>query len=162
MGWAHHVLAAHYSDFLISLAILLFILFTIVRRLECSVCGHSWFQSRDRLMSLSNGFEMIPLPETDAARIKTNIAEDRYPGFVGEKKLYVGNISFQATEADILEFFSECGVVGEVALVRDDEGRMRGFGFVTMRTNAEGEKAIETLDGKDLCGRNVAVRESNG
>ena len=57
--------------------------------------------------------------------------------------------------------FSEIGEVGDVALVRDDQGRNRGFGFVTMRNKADGEKAVSELDGVDMNGRNIAVRESN-
>ena len=80
---------------------------------------------------------------------------------MGEFKLYVGNIAFASTEEEIYELFSDIGDVGDVALVRDDQGRNRGFGFVTMRTKDGGEKAMEALDGKELNGRNLAVRESN-
>jgi hypothetical protein len=130
-------------------------------RLECSVCGHSWFQSRDRLMTLGEGFEMKTLPEMDKNRIKINMEEGKSPKFMGEFKLYVGNIAFDSTEDDLYSVFSEVGTVGDIALVRDDMGRNRGFGFVTMRTKADGEKAMESLDGKELNGRNIAVRESN-
>ena len=130
-------------------------------RLECSVCGHSWFQSKDRLMTLSDGFEMTELPESDLNRIQTNIKEGKSPKFMGECKLYVGNISFQCTESDIRELFADIGDVGDVALVRDDIGRNRGFGFVTMRTKEDGQKCMDELDGKEIEGRNLAVRESN-
>ena len=104
---------------------------------------------------------MIPQPEMALARIKKNIEEGKSPNFMGQKKLYVGNIAFTSTEQELYELFSDIGTVGDVALVRDDTGRNRGFGFVTMRTNEDGDKAIETLDGKDFNGRNIAVRESN-
>lgn len=130
-------------------------------RLECSVCGHTWFQSRDRLMTVNNGFEIVPLPENDLNRIKLNIEEGKSPKFQGEIKLYVGNIAFSSREEDIYEMFSKIGEVGDVALVRDEEGRNRGFGFVTMRYKADGEKAVADLDGVDMNGRNIAVRESN-
>jgi hypothetical protein len=129
-------------------------------RLECSVCGHSWFQSKDRLMNVSDGFEMSPLPEMDKIRIQKNMEEGKSPKFMGESKLYVGNISFGSTEKDIYELFAEIGTVGDVALVRDELGRIRGFGFVTMRTKEDGAKAVETLDGSDMNGRNIAVRPS--
>ena len=112
-------------------------------------------------MTLNNGFEMIPLPDTDKERIASNIEEGKSPKFTGDSKLYVGNISFDATEDDILEVFSEAGSVGSIALVRDEQGRNRGFGFVTMRTKEEGEAAMEKLNGVDLKGRTLAVRESN-
>ena len=107
---------------------------------------------------------MIPpraLPESDLKRIKTNIEEGKSPKFMGECKLYVGNIAFGCDEADIRSMFEEVGEVGDVALVRDDLGRNRGFGFVTMRTKEDGQKCMDTLDGKELEGRNLAVRESN-
>jgi RNA recognition motif-containing protein len=112
-------------------------------------------------MTMGEGFEMVTLPEMNKSRITKNIEEGRNPRYAGDSKLYVGNIAFGSTEADINALFSEIGEVGDVALVRDDLGRNRGFGFVTMRTKADGEKAMETLDGKELNGRNLAVRESN-
>ena len=132
------------------------------RRMECSVCGHTWFQSRERLMTLEDGFEMVPLPDRDMDRIQQNIKEGRHPKYYGDFKMYVGNISFQCSEEDLTEFFETIGPVGDVSLVLDNEtGRPRGFGFVTMRNKADGERAIEELDGKDLKGRNLNVRPSN-
>jgi RNA recognition motif-containing protein len=112
-------------------------------------------------MTLAEGFEMKTLPEMDKNRIKINMEEGRSPKFMGEFKLYVGNISFESTEADLLAVFSEVGTVGDIALVKDELGRNRGFGFVTMRTKGDGEKAMESLDGKEMNGRSIAVRESN-
>ena len=112
-------------------------------------------------MTVNNGFEIVPLPENDMNRIKLNIEEGKSPKFMGEMKLYVGNIAFSSLETDIYDLFSEIGEVGDVALVRDDQGRNRGFGFVTMRNKADGEKAVSELDGVDMNGRNIAVRESN-
>ena len=113
------------------------------RRLECSVCGHAWFQSRNRLMTLNDNFEMVELPGRDLERIQLNIKEGKSPKYMGASKLYVGNIAFQSTEDDIRDLFEEMGAVGDVSLVRDDQGRNRGFGFVTMREKADGEKALE-------------------
>lgn len=131
------------------------------RRLSCSVCGHSWFQSKDRIMSVNNSFEMIPLPENDKERIALNIKEGKNPGFVGDSKLYVGNVAFECHEDDLVEAFSAVGEVGEVSLVRDNEGKVRGFGFITMRNKEDAEKAIEQLDGLQIRGRKLSVRESN-
>jgi hypothetical protein len=137
------------------------LLFVFYSRLECSVCGHSWFQSRDRIMKLSEGFEMNPLPESDTNRIQTNIKEGKSPKYMGDSKLYVGNISFACSEDDLRTVFAAIGEVGEVALVRDELGRNRGFGFVTMRTKEGGQKCVDELDGLDLKGRNLAVRPAN-
>jgi RNA recognition motif-containing protein len=104
---------------------------------------------------------MVPLPERDLERIELNIKEGRHPKHVGDFKMYVGNISFQSTEDDVYEVFETIGPVGDVSLVRDEQGRPRGFGFVTMRNKDDGEKALETLDGTELKGRNLNVRPSN-
>jgi predicted Zn finger-like uncharacterized protein len=131
------------------------------RRLECSVCTHSWFQSKDRIMAIKDGYEYVAMPESDLERITQNMDEGRPPAFMGEFKLYVGNIAFESTEEDIQEIFSAVGPVGDVSLVRDDLGRIRGFGFVTMREKEDGQKAIDALDGSEIRGRTIAVRESN-
>lgn len=131
------------------------------RKLECSVCSHSWFQSIDRLMMVQDDFVLSPLPDRDLGRIKRNIEEGKSPKFIGDKKLYVGNISFECQEDDLYQIFSSCGEVGDVSFVRDEAGRSRGFGFVTMRNEEDGLKAVETIDGMSVRGRNIAVRESN-
>ena len=131
------------------------------RRLSCSVCQHSWFQSKDRLMTRNQNFEMIPLPDTDKERIELNMKEGKNPGFTGAAKLYVGNIAFECHELDLVDVFSDVGVVGDVSLVRDNEGKIRGFGFITMRNKADAEKAIDELDGVEIRGRKLTVRESN-
>jgi predicted Zn finger-like uncharacterized protein len=131
------------------------------RRLECTVCGHSWFQSKDRLMSTKDGFELVERPPYEINRIVQNLQENKEANFLGDFKVYVGNIAFECSELDIYEAFSEVGIVGDVSLVRDEEGRNRGFGFVTMRTNEQGQAAIEKLNGADIKGRNIAVRPSN-
>lgn len=112
-------------------------------------------------MSLSDSFEIVPLPQRDVERIQLNIEEGKPPSYYGEKKLYVGNISFDCNEDDMFELFGTAGQVGDVSLVRDDTGRPRGFGFITMRTEEGADKAIAELDGKELRGRDLAVRPSN-
>jgi RNA recognition motif-containing protein len=78
------------------------------------------------------------------------------------KKLYVGNLPFQATEEDIQAWFSEAGVKADsVALIRDRfTGQPRGFGFVEINDDGEAEKAVAALNGKDLKGRKVVVNEA--
>eukprot|EP00546_Thalassionema_frauenfeldii_P006423 CAMPEP_0178930068 /NCGR_PEP_ID=MMETSP0786-20121207/21005_1 /TAXON_ID=186022 /ORGANISM="Thalassionema frauenfeldii, Strain CCMP 1798" /LENGTH=210 /DNA_ID=CAMNT_0020606505 /DNA_START=81 /DNA_END=713 /DNA_ORIENTATION=+ len=131
------------------------------RRLECSVCGNTWFQSKERIMTLRDGMELIPLPQSELDRVARNKEEGKPASYKGDGKLYVGNIAFQCSEEDLHDEFSTCGEVGEVNLVYDNEsGRPRGFGFITMRTKADAESAIEALDGKDLFGRTINVREA--
>lgn len=75
-------------------------------------------------------------------------------------KLFVGNLSFKTTEADLKRCFEEIGPVTEAAVVTDREtGRSRGFGFVTMN-DADGQKAIQSLNGQPLGGRQINVNEA--
>lgn len=72
--------------------------------------------------------------------------------------IYVGNLSYQATEDDVLTVFSEYGTVKRVQLPTDREtGRMRGFGFVEMSSDKEEDAAIEALDGAEWMGRDLKV-----
>jgi RNA recognition motif-containing protein len=73
-------------------------------------------------------------------------------------KLFVGNLSFDVTEAVLKDAFAAHGTVVETNLMMDrDTGRPRGFGFVTMGSAEEAQKAIDALNGKDLGGRALTV-----
>ena len=73
-------------------------------------------------------------------------------------KLFVGNLSFQTTENDLQDAFAAHGTVVEANLMMDRmTGRPRGFGFVTMSTPEEAQKAIEALNGKEVGGRALTV-----
>ncbi len=73
-------------------------------------------------------------------------------------KLYVGNLSYEATESDLQTLFGEAGTVQTVSIVRDrDTGRARGFGFVEMANDAEAQTAIERFDQRPFGGRNLTV-----
>lgn len=77
------------------------------------------------------------------------------------KSLFVGNMSFQTTEADLNALFQPFGQIGRIHIVTDREtGRARGFAFVEMPNDAEAAKAIAALDGKELGGRNLKVNEA--
>ncbi len=78
------------------------------------------------------------------------------------KKLYVGNLPFQATEEQINALFSQTGVTAaNVTLVRDRfSGQPRGFGFVEVTNDDEAERAIQGLNGHDFMGRNIVVNEA--
>jgi cold-inducible RNA-binding protein len=76
-------------------------------------------------------------------------------------KMYVGNLTFDASEAEVRELFSEHGAVNEVALPMDREtNRPRGFAFVTMNTKEGMDNAIKALDGKAWNGRPLTVNEA--
>ena len=76
-------------------------------------------------------------------------------------KLFVGNLSFQATEEDLRELFQQSGTVESVRIVTDQfTGRPRGFGFVEMATKEEATKAVEMLNGRLFRDRNLVVDEA--
>jgi RNA recognition motif-containing protein len=73
-------------------------------------------------------------------------------------KLFVGNLSFKITENELQDAFSAYGTVLEANLMMDRAtGRPRGFGFVTMSSQEEAQKAIDALHGKELGGRPLTV-----
>jgi cold-inducible RNA-binding protein len=76
-------------------------------------------------------------------------------------KLYVGNLSFNTTDDDLQAAFQAFGNVVEVTLISDREtGRSRGFAFVTMSSRAEGQAAIEGMQGREVDGRALSVNEA--
>src|SRR5208282_6244477 len=73
-------------------------------------------------------------------------------------KLFVGNLSFDTTENDLNDAFAAHGTVVETNMMMDREtGRPRGFGFITMSSAEEAQKAIEGMNGKDMDGRALTV-----
>ena len=75
--------------------------------------------------------------------------------------IYVGNLSFRATDDDIRELFTEFGEVVSAKVIMDREsGRSRGFAFVEMADKNAGLDAIEALDGAEHQGRNLKVNEA--
>jgi cold-inducible RNA-binding protein len=77
------------------------------------------------------------------------------------KNIFVGNLSFNATEDAVRSMFTEYGTVDRVSIVTDrDTGRGKGFGFVEMSNNAEADRAIAELNGRELDGRALNVNEA--
>lgn len=75
-------------------------------------------------------------------------------------RLYVGNLTWSATEEEVRTLFETAGAVESVALITDREtGRSRGFAFVEMSTE-DAQKAMQELDGHDVGGRNLRVNEA--
>jgi cold-inducible RNA-binding protein len=80
---------------------------------------------------------------------------------MGNARLYVGNISFKATEEDLQSFFADAGEVVSVKLIRDAAtGRLRGFGFVEMASDEAAQNAITMFNGKPFMDRSIVVNEA--
>jgi RNA recognition motif-containing protein len=76
-------------------------------------------------------------------------------------RIYVGNLSYEVTEQDLRQAFEQSGQVESVSIINDKHsGRSKGFGFVEMPSNVEGQTAIEGLNGKELRGRAINVNEA--
>ena len=77
------------------------------------------------------------------------------------RKLYVGNLPYETTEADLETLFASAGTVASVTVMREREtGRARGFAFVEMETDADAQNAINKLHDSSFGGRNLAVNEA--
>jgi RNA recognition motif-containing protein len=77
------------------------------------------------------------------------------------KNIFVGNLSFGTTEDSIRSLFSAYGTVDRVSIVTDrDTGQAKGFGFVEMSNDAEGDRAINALNGHEMDGRNLTINEA--
>ena len=77
------------------------------------------------------------------------------------KNIFVGNLSFGATEDKVRAMFEAYGPVDRVSIVTDrDTGQPKGFGFVEMTNDAEGDRAISALSGHELDGRNLTINEA--
>jgi len=75
--------------------------------------------------------------------------------------IYVGNLSYNTTDADLREAFAQFGEVADARVIMDKyTDRSRGFGFVEMPNRSEAEEAISKLDGQDLQGRTLKVNEA--
>lgn len=76
------------------------------------------------------------------------------------KKLFVGNINWKAAKEDLEEIFSKVWELEEVVLIKDENGRSKGFGFITFVQDADADRAISELDGLEIEGRAIFVNEA--
>jgi cold-inducible RNA-binding protein len=75
-----------------------------------------------------------------------------------DKKLFVGGIPYSTTEADLRDYFAQCGNVVSCSIIIDRAtNRSKGFGFVEFETAEEAQKAVDTLNGTELGGRSIVV-----
>jgi len=116
------------------------------RRIRLSASSGIDFQERPSRPAKSA--ELLALP-TAQCRGKT------------VKNIFVGNLSFNTNEDELRQLFEPFGQVDRVSIMTDrDTGRSRGFGFVEMSSNEDGEKAITALNGSSVGGRTVNVNEA--
>ena len=77
------------------------------------------------------------------------------------RRLYVGNLAFQVTDADLNELFSQAGTCDSATVITDKfSGQSRGFGFVEMSSEGEAQRAVQQFDGHELKGRAIKVNEA--
>jgi RNA recognition motif-containing protein len=75
--------------------------------------------------------------------------------------IYVGNLPYSVTDADLHQTFSRFGEVSQVNLISDKfSGQSKGFGFVEMANNSQADTAIKALNGTDMKGRNITVNQA--
>jgi RNA recognition motif-containing protein len=87
--------------------------------------------------------------------------KDKEKEHIMDAKMYVGNLSYDATQEDLQALFEAHGAVSDVFIVKDREsGRPRGFAFVTMEEKSAMDAAIEALNGEEFMGRNLAINEA--
>jgi RNA recognition motif-containing protein len=87
----------------------------------------------------------------------------RRPGRSGRVELYVGNLSYDVTEKDLMKAFSRYGKVLDTRVIENRfNGKSKGFGFVQMADTSESGDAIRGMNGKDLKGRKIVVNEAKG
>jgi cold-inducible RNA-binding protein len=135
-----------------------------------AVRGPAWYLGRasseqflalGSFLSPSQGPGQVVSPATDA-KAQQSVAQfpKRERDTMGNR-LYVGNLAFQTTEAEVQNAFSQVGTVTEVKLVLDrDTGRSRGFAFVSMGSDEEARRAIAEMNGRNLDGRDLRVNEA--
>mmetsp|Transcript_19552 Transcript_19552/g.23739 ORF Transcript_19552/g.23739 Transcript_19552/m.23739 type:complete len:200 (-) Transcript_19552:107-706(-) len=133
-------------------------------RVKCSVCGNIWYQTPDRLNNLFDGFDLEPFPESERERYQ----RPRPPAPVRRRgegvSIFIANLAFEASEHDLIELFGSFvngDLPPDATIVRAEDGRSKGFGFVTLSTDAEAQNAINSLNDTDLFGRTIVVRMGN-
>ena len=94
-------------------------------------------------------------------KILTEVVESLSQARAMSKRLYVGNLKYTVSSAQLQELFEQYGAVSSASVLSDREtGRSRGFGFVEMSDDDEALSAIESLDGQDFDGRRLTVNEA--
>eukprot|EP00698_Gefionella_okellyi_P003239 TRINITY_DN13024_c0_g1_i1.p1 TRINITY_DN13024_c0_g1~~TRINITY_DN13024_c0_g1_i1.p1 ORF type:complete len:215 (-),score=40.50 TRINITY_DN13024_c0_g1_i1:133-777(-) len=121
---------------------------------------HSWCFCGNRM---SDNRSRSPQARRSPPRRSSRSPPRREGGAPGEKKLFVGGLSWSTTDESLRRAFEQYGTVSEARVVLDrDSGRSRGFAFVNFASEADGQTAIQRMDGQELDGRTIRVTESTG
>ena len=123
--------------------------------MRCSNCHHEWYQAAARVPKLAANAELIEYPQ----EMKDRLAAGKPAEPISRYRCFVGNLPFAATEDDLRQVFEEYGTVVSVAIMADENGRPKGFGFVNFESAVAGAKAVEELNGHVLHGRAINVSE---
>eukprot|EP00614_Pseudopedinella_elastica_P035439 CAMPEP_0172616346 /NCGR_PEP_ID=MMETSP1068-20121228/63829_1 /TAXON_ID=35684 /ORGANISM="Pseudopedinella elastica, Strain CCMP716" /LENGTH=201 /DNA_ID=CAMNT_0013421743 /DNA_START=58 /DNA_END=666 /DNA_ORIENTATION=+ len=132
------------------------------KKVQCTVCDHSWWQTPDRLQYLREGWEMVDMADEKLQLVQENMAAGRDPNAAkyvkpGEVTVFIGNLPFEYGEEEIEGLFTPFGEVNGVTVVKLPDGRSKGYAFVEMAKKEAGEQAIEKMNGMDYQGRNLNV-----
>ena len=125
------------------------------KQVECSNCGHAWFQTGDRLQDQPDQMDLVEYPE----EMKARIAAGKPAEAVGRFRCFVGNLPWGLTEDDLRELFESYGTIASVVIMADENGRPKGFGFVNFEDPVAGAAAVAALDGAEVEGRSLTVSE---
>eukprot|EP00189_Rhodosorus_marinus_P008169 CAMPEP_0184754944 /NCGR_PEP_ID=MMETSP0315-20130426/44891_1 /TAXON_ID=101924 /ORGANISM="Rhodosorus marinus, Strain UTEX LB 2760" /LENGTH=251 /DNA_ID=CAMNT_0027234395 /DNA_START=545 /DNA_END=1300 /DNA_ORIENTATION=- len=130
-------------------------------KVQCSVCKNQWYQRRDKLMELDPAVEELEdFPESEREKFKRSSPHrGGYNGRHGGQfyTAFVGNLSFSTTRDELYDLVKDRDVVR--CHVVEKDGRSKGFAFVDFRTKEQLTKAMDELDGQELGGRQIIVKE---
>eukprot|EP00639_Heterosigma_akashiwo_P016409 CAMPEP_0206392914 /NCGR_PEP_ID=MMETSP0294-20121207/20324_1 /ASSEMBLY_ACC=CAM_ASM_000327 /TAXON_ID=39354 /ORGANISM="Heterosigma akashiwo, Strain CCMP2393" /LENGTH=233 /DNA_ID=CAMNT_0053846247 /DNA_START=42 /DNA_END=739 /DNA_ORIENTATION=+ len=134
------------------------------RKVRCAICMHEWFQARDRLQTLWEGYGLEEFPQEDIESIRERVASGgmrRERKEKGEFTLFLGNLPFNFDEDEVSSMLESEEIEGivSISVATDAMGRSKGFGFVEMQTAELGKTAMETLSDLNIEGRPLSVRE---
>ena len=127
------------------------------REVSCSTCNHEWYQTAERLQKLPKDMKLIAYPESMKERIRQGKPAEPQSNF----RAFVGNMPFQATAQELEDLFSPYGVVVDVNIMTDDDGRPRGFAFVNMEDPKEGAAAVAAPAGLSCVAASTCPRASS-
>jgi hypothetical protein len=115
-------------------------------RVHCSICDKEWFQTSERLLLTDNQHILEAMTEEKVNEVKKIIAEKNWPKYprVDKIGIFVGNLPYTYEEKDLGDLFGEYGLTG-ITLVRDAEGRSKGFAFLEVSNEEDAQLMIKEM-----------------